>query len=275
MTNKADIKRQAAEKGTGFFSYLRFGESYTSLILGIIVVIIATALLLSFVHNKNAGKVNSSVTQSMKNSVQISQKAAEIGERAPNNTEDGPATASTKNNTSTVNPQPTVVSKKVVEKKVVKASTAPKKMQQAQINKIKTEKDNNIWVVQKDESLWVIAEKKYNNGYKWVDIARINNLSNPSDIHLGDKLILPTIQVENKAISSEKQGIVRNDQKKSSKDLNKITGNSYQVAKGDSLWDISVRAYGDGYKWVNIAQANHLANPSIIHSGNKLKIPRT
>jgi nucleoid-associated protein YgaU len=44
--------------------------------------------------------------------------------------------------------------------------------------------------------------------------------------------------------------------------------------KGDSLWKIAVRAYGDGYKWVSIAKANKLVNPNLIHSGNVLTLPR-
>jgi len=53
-----------------------------------------------------------------------------------------------------------------------------------------------------------------------------------------------------------------------------VTDDSYTVAKGDSLWKIAVRAYGDGYKWVEIARANNLANPNIIHAGNILTLPR-
>ncbi len=53
-----------------------------------------------------------------------------------------------------------------------------------------------------------------------------------------------------------------------------IDGNKYTVQKGDTLWDISVRAYGDGFKWVEIAEANDLANPDLIHSGNEFVLPR-
>lgn len=53
-----------------------------------------------------------------------------------------------------------------------------------------------------------------------------------------------------------------------------ITGTKYTVKAGDNLWNIAVRAYGNGYKWVEIAKANNLANPRIIHSGNVFIIPR-
>ena len=53
-----------------------------------------------------------------------------------------------------------------------------------------------------------------------------------------------------------------------------ISSDSYTVVKGDNLWSIAVRAYGDGYKWTEIAKANKLVHPSLIHPGNDLTLPR-
>jgi nucleoid-associated protein YgaU len=50
-------------------------------------------------------------------------------------------------------------------------------------------------------------------------------------------------------------------------------GGSYTVVHGDNLWNIAVAAYGDGYRWVDIAEANDLVNPNIIHAGNVFVIP--
>jgi nucleoid-associated protein YgaU len=51
-------------------------------------------------------------------------------------------------------------------------------------------------------------------------------------------------------------------------------GKSYTVVAGDTLWDISVRAYGTGYRWVEIAQANHWQNPDLIYPGNVFQLPK-
>ena len=49
---------------------------------------------------------------------------------------------------------------------------------------------------------------------------------------------------------------------------------SYRVVRGDSLWKISTHFYGSGYNWVLISQANKLANPNVIHTGNVLTVPK-
>jgi len=49
---------------------------------------------------------------------------------------------------------------------------------------------------------------------------------------------------------------------------------TYVVAKGDTLWGIANKVYGDGSRWVEIAQANSLTNPQLIHAGDVLKLPR-
>lgn len=51
--------------------------------------------------------------------------------------------------------------------------------------------------------------------------------------------------------------------------------NVYVVEKGDSLWKIAVNEYGDGFRWVDIWQANEdkISNPDLIFSGTELILP--
>ncbi len=130
-------------------------------------------------------------------------------------------------------------------------------VEQPQANLAEGEK---IHEIQEGESLWVIAEKYYGSGYNWVDIAKVNNLANPNLLAKGVKLIIPAVE---KKMATVKEA-----------DPATITVNQYIVVKGDSLWSIAVRAYGDGYRWQELAKANNLKNPGLIHPGNVFTIPR-
>jgi nucleoid-associated protein YgaU len=121
------------------------------------------------------------------------------------------------------------------------------------------------YTVSEGENLWDIAEIQYGSGYNWVDIAEANDLESPGLINTGDELLIP--DVEPKQLTVEMPQDV-NDEAEA------ISGGTYTVETGDNLWDIAVRAYGDGYRWVDIASENDLVNPNLIHKGNILTIPR-
>jgi nucleoid-associated protein YgaU len=122
------------------------------------------------------------------------------------------------------------------------------------------------YTVVSGDNLWNIAEKYYGSGYNWTDIAKANSLVNPGVISVGHKLAMPEVSVKSPTTAQASPSeTVKTDA---------ISGATYTVVKGDNLWNIAVRAYGDGYQWTKIAQENKLVNPSLIHSGNVLTIPR-
>jgi len=123
---------------------------------------------------------------------------------------------------------------------------------------------SKTYKVEKGDNLWKIAQKNYGSGYNWVDIAKANNLKNPSLIWAGQELTLPDVPARKPTETISKTPT----------NISAITGATYTVARGDNLWKIAVRAYGDGYQWVKIARENKLVHPSLIHSGNVLTIPR-
>lgn len=116
--------------------------------------------------------------------------------------------------------------------------------------------------VAKEESLWMIAEKYFESGYNWVDIAKENNLFNPDYLEVGQTLSIP---------KAEKRLPVTGEPTPAAPS---ISGEAYTVVRGDNLWNIALRAYGDGFAWTKIAEANNLANPDLIHAGNVFTIPR-
>ena len=188
---------------------LKFPESYISMGLGFLVVVVAGLLIFNYI---NRGK--------MTGGSQMSQNVE---------SKTGPTAAA-----QPINPIPT------------------------------------IHTVSGGENLWTISEKYYHSGYNWVTIAKENNLSDPNIVTVGEKLTIPN--AEPIVAGRSQAGMISNEAISISND--RITANTYTVKHGDDLWDIAVRAYGDGYKWIEISRINNLEYPNIIHSGNVLKLPR-
>jgi nucleoid-associated protein YgaU len=215
VRSRRSVSAKPAQAKVGVLDYFKFGESYTSLILGIVVVIIGAILLVSFFRN---------------NSIRL------------NNAEQSTSSTSTIENQQQTNGQST-------------------------------------YTVKAGDNLWKIAEAQLHDGYQWIAIAKANNLANPGDIHEGNKLVIPQnvkpIAQVNEPTATPTQAQAQDQQQNAQPTSNKITGSTYVVQHGDDLWDIAVRAYGDGYRWVDIARANNLLNsPNLIFSGNKLTLPR-
>lgn len=129
------------------------------------------------------------------------------------------------------------------------------------------------YIVVRGENLWAIAEKQYGSGYNWVDIATENKIKNPDMIKAGQVLVLPSVEVRNPVVT-EKADTVKTNVVAQNKVLEPISGGTYSVVRGDNLWTIAVRAYGDGFKWTQIAKENKLVHPNLIHAGNLLVLPR-
>ncbi|MFH0943397.1 MAG: LysM peptidoglycan-binding domain-containing protein [Candidatus Beckwithbacteria bacterium] len=129
----------------------------------------------------------------------------------------------------------------------------------AQVNKDKQIAELNetskvkTHTVAKGEYLWQIAMNFYQDGYKWIEIAKANELVNPDILTEGQVLVLPELET-----------------------TPMLAGTKYVVQPGDFLWEISVKVYADGYQWTKIWEANQalIANPNLIETSMVLTIPR-
>lgn len=159
------------------------------------------------------------------------------------------------------------------------------------------------------EHLWGIAEKYFGTGYNWVDIAEANDLRAPYAVSADQELTIPQVAVKqvdgevtptvvadaatvtprptNTTAPSPTSGEeptsmptgatgVTSPTPTTAPTAETISGNTYTVVQGDHLWNIAVRAYGDGYKWVDIYQANKekIANANLIYPDQELVLPR-
>lgn len=122
--------------------------------------------------------------------------------------------------------------------------------------------------VARGEHLSSISTRYYKRGDLWPALAKANNIANPSVIEPETKLTIPKLE--------EAQTVKLSDIVQKSKE--KITGSIYTVQRGDTLWDIAERAYGNGFLWTKIDQSNSLGRlPNgrpLIHTGNTLTVPR-
>jgi len=153
---------------------------------------------------------------------------------------------------------------------------------------VTTEEQATTHTVARGETLWDIAITHYNDGFRWVDIRDANALADANDIEVGMELIIPDIeraedrfmagatpQEEDPAKPEEPPApSPETETADAPQDEVEIAGDVYTVVRGDNLWTIAERTYGNGFRWVDIAKANDLANPSIIHAGNQLQLPR-
>ena len=137
------------------------------------------------------------------------------------------------------------------------------------------------YTVEDGETLWSIAEAEYGSGFEWYRLAEANKITDPTQLEKGMTISIPKEEAtKSSAIAPTSQApddtttIVASGSSIEAPQGDKISGDTYTVKRGDVLWDIAVRTYGDGYKWVEIAKANNLANPDLIFADNVLKLPK-
>ncbi len=151
------------------------------------------------------------------------------------------------------------------------------------------------YTVKDGDTLFQIAQKYYQNGDKFSEIVKANNLASADVVVTGQVLEIPKLD-SNETIalneSTPKESaspqpsasaspmatpaasvVANTDQ---SVDWGPtITGNTYVVVEGDWLSTISARAYnGNPMDYMKIAQVNNIPNPDLIEPGMVLTIPR-
>ena len=118
------------------------------------------------------------------------------------------------------------------------------------------------YTVKEGDTLYLIAQKYYQDGFKYQEIARTNNLSSANFIETGQVLQIPKLpQVSQIGPQDSEFGPA-------------ITTAEYTVQEGDWLSKIAARSYGDIFAYSKIAQANNITNPDYITTGMVLTIPR-
>ncbi len=129
------------------------------------------------------------------------------------------------------------------------------------------------YTVKETDTLFRVADKYYKDGYKYTEIAKANNISDPNNIEAGQVLDIPKLE-SSVAPSASETPAATVSPSPTEKWGSKITENTYTVTEGDWLSTIAGRAYGDIYAYQKIADANKITNPDLIEPGQVLTIPR-
>ncbi len=139
------------------------------------------------------------------------------------------------------------------------------------VNNESNDKIIATYTVAKGDDLWHISEKFYRSGYNYVDIMKENKITGAGVIVAGQELKIPKVEAKKITVAETKENVVGAETKTDST----ITAGEYTTQKGDSYWNIAVRAYGDGFQWTKIYWANKavFANPDVIFANTKITIP--
>lgn len=155
---------------------------------------------------------------------------------------------------------------------------------------VQPEKLPGKYTVKEGDTLFSIAEKYYQDGYKYEEIAKANNVLNPDLVEVGQVLEIPKLPVSQPQATAapmqspsptpitESLQQPSQDEKGASTITSQfglpITSNTYTVQAGDWLSKIADRAYGDIMAFDKISKANNISNPDLIEVGMVLTIPR-
>lgn len=147
------------------------------------------------------------------------------------------------------------------------------------------------YIVKKGDSLWKIAEEKMGSGFQWKELAQANNIPLDNTIlQTGQTLIIPEKGQVASGTTTTKETIPTvkdlTPAPKETAGQTTVSGQklptTYTVVRGDNLWNIAQKLYGDGAKWhvifdfalnrLSMYQPDGQIFP-LIHAGNVLTIP--
>lgn len=135
------------------------------------------------------------------------------------------------------------------------------------------------YTVKEGDSLFLIAQNYYQDGFKFEEIAKANNLSDVNSLEVGQVLEIPKLEASAPTLSAQPSPTPQSPAVETSPPPSEqwgppITADTYTVVEGDWLSKIAGRAYGDIMTYKRLAQANNIPNPDLIYPGQVIKIPR-
>jgi LysM repeat protein len=234
---------------------IKSSESLISAILGVSVVLLVALLAFNYFKIKPQPRVTNESASTSSADLNLSDADYSL---SPIQLAKPTLVAQIPDSLPTIAPISTIIPQVTIEPTVAVSSTPVPTRAPSITPENSAERDNTkeqVYVVKQGDSLWSIAQEVYGDGNAWRSIAQNNALTNPTFIHVGNKLSLPAA--------------IRDGQ------VSSISAETYVVKQGDSLWSIAQEVYGDGFKWTIIYENNKplIENPSRIMVDWQLTIP--
>jgi LysM repeat protein len=127
----------------------------------------------------------------------------------------------------------------------------------------------DTYIIKPGDTLSEIAR---DYGISLEDLAAANDISDPNRIFFDRELIIPDGGRSQVADQSGSQVLDEQDMGDGQSTMSgaSISGSTYVIQPGDSLWSLSQRL---GVSSEELARANNISNPDLIFSGESLTIP--
>ena len=116
------------------------------------------------------------------------------------------------------------------------------------------------YTIQPGDTLRKISQQFYGRNDYYDEIAFLNGISDPNQIRAGDIIYLPNDYRELEFCGQDDKWV----------DNNILY---YTFGKGDTLWGLANKFYGDGMYWKCLADYNGITNPKKVRDGKVIMIP--
>lgn len=144
---------------------------------------------------------------------------------------------------------------------------------------VQPEQSVKSYTIKNGDTLWSIAEEAYGSGYNAYDIAQANKIVDPNLLVEGVVIELPAMEPKDPTRGEVTSGAFTTSQETPqtttlTPETTQPTPKTYTIVAGDSLWSISMKVYGNPYRWTDVWKANpSIVNPDLIYAGGSLALP--
>ncbi len=126
-----------------------------------------------------------------------------------------------------------------------------------------------VHIVQKGETLSAISQRYYGTSGRWKEILKANR-----DVLLDPRLLMPDMKLTIPAVANA-AGQDRRSRTLSSQTADSADARVHTVRRGETLYKIAEKYYGDGGRWKQLRDANSsvVSDPQDLQAGIKLRVP--